>query len=117
MPPKLKVRPPKDDEGVPPGVPPPNDGGASGGASGGAGGGSILLASARGCVVADVSFAETNGATKQPSIGATKQPINLYLDSLSPLERRVCEIAESHLQSSFDLLRSTGYLAWKAKTI
>ena len=84
-----------------------------------------VLAAARGCVVADVSFAETNGATKQPSIGATKQPSigatkqpsNLYLDSLSPLERRVCEIAESHLQSSFDLLRSTGYLAWKAKAI
>ena len=109
MPPKLKVRPPKDDEGVPPGVPPPNDGGASGS--------SILPASARGCVVADVSFAETNGATKQPSIGATKQPTNIYLDSLSPLERRVCEIAESHLQSSFDLVRSTGYLAWKAKAI
>lgn len=109
MPPKLKVRPPKDDEGVPP----PNDGGASGDA----GGSSILPASARGCVVADVSFAETNEATKQPSIGATKQPSNKYLDSLSPLERRVCEIAESHLQSSFDLVRSTGYLAWKAKAI
>lgn len=117
MPPKLKVRPPKDDEGVPP----PNDGGANGGANGGAIGGaiggSILPASARGCVVADVSFAETNEATKQPSIGSTTQPSNKYLDSLSPLERRVCEIAESHLQSSFDLVRSTGYLAWKAKAI
>ena len=91
MPPKLKVRPPKDDEGgVPPGVPPPNDGGASGSASGGASGGANLAAS----------------APKQPSI---------YLDSLSALEQHVCRIAESHLESSFDLSRSTGYIAWKAK--
>lgn len=107
MPPKLKVRPPKDDPpgvppGVPSGVPPPNDGGASGGASGGA----KLAASAPGCVGADMSFAETNGAPKQPSI---------YVSSLSALEQHVCRIAESHLESSFDLSRSTGYLAWKAK--
>jgi len=106
MPPKLKVRPPKDDEGVPPGVPPPNDGGASGGASSGASSGANLAASARGCVGADMSFAETNGAPKQPSI---------YVSSLSALEQHVCRIAESHLESSFDLSRSTGYLAWKAK--
>jgi hypothetical protein len=34
---------------------------------------------------------------------------------LSPLEQRVCAIAESHLESSFDLSRSSGYIAWKAK--
>ena len=39
----------------------------------------------------------------------------LYLESLSPLERSVCAIAESHLQSSFDLSRSSGFIAWKAK--
>jgi hypothetical protein len=38
-----------------------------------------------------------------------------YISSLSPLEQHVCRIAESHLESSFDLLRSTGYIAWKAK--
>jgi hypothetical protein len=38
----------------------------------------------------------------------------LYLESLSPLERSVCQIAESHLQSSFDLSRSSGFIAWKA---
>jgi hypothetical protein len=27
----------------------------------------------------------------------------------------VCQIAESHLETSFDLSRSTGYIAWKAK--
>lgn len=39
----------------------------------------------------------------------------LYLESLSPLERSVCAIAESHLQSSFDLSRSSGFITWKAK--
>ena len=164
MPPKLKVRPPKDDEGgpspndgpsdvavninrrskltgvppgvpppndgpsdvtvninrrsklteVPPGVPPPSDGCASGGVSCGAKGGVTLAASARGCVGADVSFAETIGAPTQPSIEAPTQP-SMYLDSLSALEQHVCRIAESHLESSFDLSRSTGYIAWKAK--
>lgn len=104
MPPKLKVKPPKEDPpGGPPGVPPPNDGCASGGASGGA----TLPASVRGCVGVESSgCAATNGAPKQS---------NPYIDSLSALEQHVCRIAESHLESSFDLSRSTGYLAWKAK--
>jgi hypothetical protein len=38
-----------------------------------------------------------------------------FIASLSPLEQRVCAIAESHLESSFDLSRSSGYIAWKAK--
>ena len=38
-----------------------------------------------------------------------------FLSSLSPLEQRVCAIAESHLESSFDLSRSSGYIAWKVK--
>ena len=40
---------------------------------------------------------------------------SLFLSSLSPLEQRVCAIAESHLESSFDISRSSGYIAWKAK--
>jgi hypothetical protein len=137
MPPKLKVKPPKDDEGgppggppgvpppndgpgdvpvninrrskmtvrVPPGVPPPNDGGATNMKNGLL---PTLAASARGCFGADVSFAAatSDSAPKQPSP---------YIDSLSALEQHVCRIAESHLESSFDLSRSTGYLAWKAK--
>jgi hypothetical protein len=39
-----------------------------------------------------------------------------YYDSLSELEQRVCEIARDHLKSSFDLTRSSGYLAWKKNT-
>lgn len=36
-----------------------------------------------------------------------------YVDSLSELEQKVCEIARDHLKSSFDLVRSSGFLAWK----
>jgi len=39
-----------------------------------------------------------------------------YYDSLSELEQRVCEIARDHLKSSFDLTRSSGFLAWKKNT-
>ena len=137
MPPKLKVKPPKDDEGgppgVPPGVPPPNDGPGdvpvninrrskmtvkcnAGGPPGvpppndgsTKEGDTLPSSSARGCFGADVSFAAatSDSAPKQPSP---------YIDSLSALEQHVCRIAESHLESSFDLSRSTGYLAWKAK--
>ena len=67
-----------------------------------------IAASARSCVVEDVSFAETNGATEQLS----KE--NQYLASLSDLEQRVYSIAKDHLESSFDLSRSSGYIAWKS---
>ena len=66
-----------------------------------------IAASARSCVVEDVSFAETNGATEQLS--------KEYLDSLSELEQRVYSIAKDHLESSFDLSRSSGYIAWTGK--
>ena len=88
-------------KGVPPGVPPggpsPNDGSASGGAS--------SCTSSGATTGTSVNFAETNEALPQPN----------YLESLSQLELRVCSIARDHLESSFDLSRSTGYLAWKAK--
>lgn len=130
MPPKLKVKPPKDDEGVPPpndgpgdvavninrrskmtvkcnaggppGVPPPNDGSTKEGDT-------LPSSSARVCFGADLSFAAATSDSAAP-----KQP-SPYIDSLSALEQHVCRIAESHLESSFDLSRSTGYLAWKAK--
>ena len=46
---------------------------------------------------------------------AVSGAVMTYISSLSPLEQHVCRIAESHLESSFDILRSTGYIAWKAK--
>ena len=103
MPPKMKLR------GVPPGVPPPNDGSAGvpppndGGASGGSGGGAGGGAGGAGVIGgADFSY-------------ATSTQYSNYLSSLSELQQRVCQIAESHLETSFDLSRSTGYIAWKAK--
>jgi hypothetical protein len=124
---KLTVIPPKDDTdvdervppGVPPGVPPPNDGpgkpavhinrrskltvippkddsvGIGRGSSAGAGAGSSAGASG--------------------TASAVSGAVMTYISSLSPLEQHVCRIAESHLESSFDILRSTGYIAWKAK--
>ena len=36
-----------------------------------------------------------------------------YLAGLSILEQKVCLIAQEHLESSFDLGRSSGFIAWK----
>jgi hypothetical protein len=36
-----------------------------------------------------------------------------YLESLSLLEQKVCFIAMDHLESSFDLERSSGFVSWK----
>ena len=36
-----------------------------------------------------------------------------YLAGLSILEQKVCFIAQDHLESSFDLRRSGGFIAWK----
>lgn len=44
-----------------------------------------------------------------------QQNIKMYLSSLSELEQRVCDIAKDHLKSSFDISRSSGFVAWKAK--
>ena len=61
---------------------------------------------------------------KAPSVIISETPVapssstpscSQFLSSLSPLEQRVCAIAESHLESSFDLSRSSGFIAWKAK--
>jgi hypothetical protein len=61
------------------------------------GGGAVADVVGGGDVVSDKSFTES------------------YLASLSELERRVCSIAQAHLESSFDISRSNGYVAWKTK--
>lgn len=85
----------------------PNDGAASGGAicDGTPGLSSVAPPLGGG------TPAETNGATEQLS---NEQLSKEYLASLSDLEQRVCSIAKDHLESSFDLSRSTGYIAWKS---
>jgi hypothetical protein len=35
-----------------------------------------------------------------------------YLESLSPIERTAMEIAKRHLGSSFNILKSNGYMKW-----
>ena len=67
-----------------------------------------------------VIISETPSSSTPSSSSATPSCAPLshtsqFLSSLSPLEQRVCAIAESHLESSFDLSRSSGFIAWKAK--
>lgn len=39
----------------------------------------------------------------------------LYLEQLTPQERKAHDIAKSHLGTSFDILRSNGYKSWIKK--
>ena len=39
----------------------------------------------------------------------------LYLEQLTPQERKAHDIAKSHLGTSFDILRSNGYKSWTKK--
>ena len=61
------------------------------------------------------SSATPSCAPSSPAPSSATPSCSQFLSSLSPLEQRVCAIAESHLESSFDLSRSSGYIAWKAK--
>ena len=93
---KLTVIPPKDDSGD-------GERGVEGGGDGAVGhGGAVSCGGAVG----------HGGSTVGGALGGD---VMTYISSLSPLEQHVCRIAESHLESSFDILRSTGYIAWKAK--
>ena len=113
------------------GVPPPSDGGAMGGAMGGATSGAMDCGSNGGTKVNDGPTGPTGptgttgptgptGPTGVTSaiwfsqISASCSPSELkYLTGLTPLEQRVCFIAQQHLQSSYDLSRSSGYVAWR----
>ena len=41
-----------------------------------------------------------------------EQTVQMYLDSLSPKERKAYEIAVNHLGSSFSLVKSLGYIKY-----
>jgi hypothetical protein len=41
--------------------------------------------------------------------------LDTYYQQLTPFERQTCDIARSHLGSSFDLARSNGFLRWLSK--
>ena len=123
---KLTVIPPKDDTdvdervppGVPPGVPPPHDGSLV--ADGGKPAVHINRRSKLTVIPPkDDSVGIGRGSSASAGASGTASAVSgavmTYISSLSPLEQHVCRIAESHLESSFDILRSTGYIAWKAK--
>ena len=48
--------------------------------------------------------------TKNPK--ETKEE-NEYISSLSPVEKKTLEIAQSHLETSFNLQKSIGFMKWK----
>ena len=37
-----------------------------------------------------------------------------YIRQLSPMEKKVLEIATTHLETSFNLVKSIGFLEWQA---
>lgn len=45
----------------------------------------------------------------------TKTDLEEYVAQLTPHEQIVLKIAQEHLESSFDLVRSIGFKAWLAK--
>ena len=97
--------------GVPPGVPPPNDGPGKPAVHINRRSKLTVIPPKDDCVGIGRGSSAGAGAIS----GAVSAAVMTYISSLSPLEQHVCRIAESHLESSFDILRSTGYIAWKAK--
>lgn len=41
--------------------------------------------------------------------------IDEYIQQLTEQERLVLEIAKNHLESSFDIIKSIGFMEWKNK--
>ena len=65
--------------------------------------------------VAVAAVAEVAEVAEVACCEAKNDAERAYLSSLSAIERNVCRIAEDHLQTSFDLSRSSGYIAWSMK--
>jgi len=65
--------------------------------------------------LADAQVAEVAEVAEVACCEAKNDAERAYLSSLSAIERNVCRIAEDHLQTSFDLSRSSGYIAWSMK--
>jgi hypothetical protein len=43
-----------------------------------------------------------------------QQEISNYINSLTDQEKQTLEIAKSHLGTSFNIMKSIGFLSWKA---
>jgi len=71
----------------------------------------VPVAAVAGATVAAAAASDTNILDKI-SRNCSSEEMK-YLAGLSLLEQRVCLIAQDHLESSFDLGRSSGFVAWK----
>ena len=40
-----------------------------------------------------------------------------YLHQLSPIEKKACNIAKKHLETSYDVLKSNGFVNWNKERI
>ena len=53
-----------------------------------------------------------SGPASASTVDVTVEPIQRFLDSLTDKQRKVFEIAKEHMESSYDIKRSNGYLTW-----
>ena len=52
---------------------------------------------------------------QQPQQQQQQQQVQQYLSQMSPLEKQGYEIARSHLNTSFNIVRSNGFMEWLKK--
>jgi hypothetical protein len=57
----------------------------------------------------------SSSSSSQPSLEEEEE--NLYLSTLTPLERIAYDIAVEHLGSSFSLRKSVGFIKWKTSLV
>lgn len=43
----------------------------------------------------------------------TQENITKYIEQLTPIQKKAYLIAKEHLGSSFDVIKSNGYILWK----
>jgi len=51
----------------------------------------------------------------KPVLSQEERDISNYIAQLTPMEKNVLHIAQSHLESSFHLVKSIGFQEWKSK--
>ena len=51
----------------------------------------------------------------KPDLSQEDTDISNYIAQLTPMEQNVLRIAQSHLESSFHLVKSIGFQEWKSK--
>ena len=56
--------------------------------------------------------ASASASAPATTVDVTVEPIQRFLDSLTDKQRKVFEIAKEHMESSYDIKRSNGYLTW-----